>query len=304
MAADGIEPKCSNNRRALLASEKPFKNAFGSPYTTDVHVIDNSQDGILDKPLASMEEKGLRVLIFNQINRILDILEGYCIFQHYSEVCPIIVFSPAFNLSMGSYPIIQNTAVLMRPYEKLKVTMILMRSSKLSGKWRETLLITNHGIDNVKDEELALPTPPSATGAPAKKSHKQKKVSQELASVSKPEIYHPDEHAQIYSASLFHPTRLINGYIGALTNWRDILQALRVRLQIRQLSELDKYDEIMKVKLSGLLQLAKRSCFFKAQVIIIAGQTIIPAYATASGCSLFLNLNNRSTQIRSSNTST
>jgi len=67
---------------------------------------------ILDKHLASMEEKGLRVLIFNQINRIQDILESYRIFQHYSEVCPIIVFSPAINPPMGSYPIIRNTAVL------------------------------------------------------------------------------------------------------------------------------------------------------------------------------------------------
>jgi hypothetical protein len=58
-----------------------------------------------------------------------------------------------------------------------------------------------------------------------------------------PETYHLDDHTRIYSASLFHPTRLINRYIGALTNWRDILQALGVRLQIQRLLELDKYDE-------------------------------------------------------------
>jgi len=60
---------------------------------------------------ASMKAKGLCVLIFDQINCIWDILEDYCIFQHYSEVCLITVFLLAFNLSMSSYPIIRNTAI-------------------------------------------------------------------------------------------------------------------------------------------------------------------------------------------------
>ena len=39
---------------------------------------------ILDKLLASMKEKGSRVLIFSQMSRVLDILEDYCLFRQYS----------------------------------------------------------------------------------------------------------------------------------------------------------------------------------------------------------------------------
>jgi len=40
---------------------------------------------ILDKLLASMKEKGSRVLIFSQMSRVLDILEDYCLFRNYSK---------------------------------------------------------------------------------------------------------------------------------------------------------------------------------------------------------------------------
>ncbi|KAF7981341.1 hypothetical protein HWV62_33785 [Athelia sp. TMB] len=56
----------------------------GPPYTTDEHIIQNSgKMVILDKLLASMKEKGSRVLIFTQMSRILDILEDYCLFRQY-----------------------------------------------------------------------------------------------------------------------------------------------------------------------------------------------------------------------------
>ncbi|KIM38257.1 hypothetical protein M413DRAFT_447993 [Hebeloma cylindrosporum] len=54
------------------------------PYTTDEHLIQNSgKMMILDKLLASMREKGSRVLIFSQMSRVLDILEDYCLFRQY-----------------------------------------------------------------------------------------------------------------------------------------------------------------------------------------------------------------------------
>ncbi|KAF8879544.1 SNF2 family N-terminal domain-containing protein [Gymnopilus junonius] len=56
----------------------------GPPYTTDEHLIQNSGKMIiLDKLLASMKEKGSRVLIFSQMSRVLDILEDYCLFRGY-----------------------------------------------------------------------------------------------------------------------------------------------------------------------------------------------------------------------------
>lgn len=58
----------------------------GPPYTTDEHLVQNSGKMIiLDKLLASMREKGSRVLIFSQMSRVLDILEDYCLFRQYSE---------------------------------------------------------------------------------------------------------------------------------------------------------------------------------------------------------------------------
>ncbi|KAF7793575.1 hypothetical protein EIP86_004689 [Pleurotus ostreatoroseus] len=56
----------------------------GPPYTTDMHLIENcGKMVILDKLLASMKEKGSRVLIFSQMSRMLDILEDYCLFRGY-----------------------------------------------------------------------------------------------------------------------------------------------------------------------------------------------------------------------------
>ena len=41
---------------------------------------------ILDKLLGNMRAKGSRVLIFSQMSRVLDILEDYCLFRHFSTV--------------------------------------------------------------------------------------------------------------------------------------------------------------------------------------------------------------------------
>ena len=59
----------------------------GPPYTTDEHLVDNSDKmRILDRLLKRMMEKGSRVLIFSQMSRVLDILEDYCQFRGYSEL--------------------------------------------------------------------------------------------------------------------------------------------------------------------------------------------------------------------------
>ncbi|KAF8328287.1 P-loop containing nucleoside triphosphate hydrolase protein [Amanita rubescens] len=56
----------------------------GPPYTADEHLIQNSAMMIiLDKLLALMKAKGSRVLIFNQMSRVLDILKDYCLFRGY-----------------------------------------------------------------------------------------------------------------------------------------------------------------------------------------------------------------------------
>jgi SWI/SNF-related matrix-associated actin-dependent regulator of chromatin subfamily A member 5 len=39
---------------------------------------------ILDKMLATLKDKGSRVLIFSQMSRMLDIMEDYCLFRTYS----------------------------------------------------------------------------------------------------------------------------------------------------------------------------------------------------------------------------
>jgi SWI/SNF-related matrix-associated actin-dependent regulator of chromatin subfamily A member 5 len=58
----------------------------GPPYTTDEHLVDNSDKmRILDRLLKRMMEKDSRVLIFSQMSRVLDILEDYCQFRGYSE---------------------------------------------------------------------------------------------------------------------------------------------------------------------------------------------------------------------------
>ncbi|KAF8523173.1 P-loop containing nucleoside triphosphate hydrolase protein [Hysterangium stoloniferum] len=56
----------------------------GPPYTTDEHLIDNcGKMIILDKLLHQMKAKGFRVLVFNQMSRVLDILEDHCTFRRY-----------------------------------------------------------------------------------------------------------------------------------------------------------------------------------------------------------------------------
>ena len=56
---------------------------------------------ILDKLLASMREKGSRVLIFSQMSRVLDILEDYCLFRQYSEYFFACFVSMAFFFGGG-----------------------------------------------------------------------------------------------------------------------------------------------------------------------------------------------------------
>ena len=74
----------------------------GPPYTTDKHLIQNSML-ILNKLLASMKEKGSRVLIFSQMSRVLDILEDYCLFRQYSAChCPL-SHHPLWCQYMGIY---------------------------------------------------------------------------------------------------------------------------------------------------------------------------------------------------------
>jgi SWI/SNF-related matrix-associated actin-dependent regulator of chromatin subfamily A member 5 len=56
-----------------MTSQEP-----GPPCTTNGHLIESSGEmAILDKPLASMKEKGSRVLNFSQMSRIFGILEDY-----------------------------------------------------------------------------------------------------------------------------------------------------------------------------------------------------------------------------------
>ncbi|KZT18698.1 SNF2 family DNA-dependent ATPase [Neolentinus lepideus HHB14362 ss-1] len=56
----------------------------GPPYTTDMHLIQNSgKMVILDKLLHNMRDKGSRVLIFSQMSRMLDIMEDYCLFRGF-----------------------------------------------------------------------------------------------------------------------------------------------------------------------------------------------------------------------------
>merc|ERR1711992_317168 len=57
----------------------------GPPYTTDEHLIFNSQKlAILDKLLPKLQSQDSRVLIFTQMTRILDILEDYCWFRNHA----------------------------------------------------------------------------------------------------------------------------------------------------------------------------------------------------------------------------
>lgn len=61
----------------------------GPPYTTDEHLVYNSQKMlILDQLLKKFQQEGSRVLIFSQMSRMLDILEDYCYFREY-QYCRI-----------------------------------------------------------------------------------------------------------------------------------------------------------------------------------------------------------------------
>lgn len=76
----------------------------GPPYTTDEHLIQNSGKMlILDKLLASMKEKGSRVLIFSQTSRVLDILEDYCLFRQYSTCRCLLSHRPLWCQYVGIY---------------------------------------------------------------------------------------------------------------------------------------------------------------------------------------------------------
>lgn len=68
--------KCCNHPYLFDGAEP------GPPYTTDEHLVYNSQKMlVLDKLLKGMKEQGSRVLIFSQMSRMLDILEDYCHFR-------------------------------------------------------------------------------------------------------------------------------------------------------------------------------------------------------------------------------
>ena len=75
--------KCCNHPYLFDGAEP------GPPYTTDEHLVFNSGKMIiLDKMLKKFKKEGLRVLIFSQMLRLLDILEDYCMFRDY-EYCRI-----------------------------------------------------------------------------------------------------------------------------------------------------------------------------------------------------------------------
>ncbi|CDK24316.1 unnamed protein product [Kuraishia capsulata CBS 1993] len=75
--------KCCNHPYLFEGAEP------GPPYTTDEHLVYNSQKlKVLDKLLKKFKEEGSRVLIFSQMSRMLDILEDYCVFRDY-EYCRI-----------------------------------------------------------------------------------------------------------------------------------------------------------------------------------------------------------------------
>ncbi|CAK7896958.1 ISWI chromatin-remodeling complex ATPase Isw2p [[Candida] anglica] len=71
--------KCCNHPYLFEGAEP------GPPYTTDEHLVYNSQKMIiLDKMLKKFQREGSRVLIFSQMSRMLDILEDYCHFRQYA----------------------------------------------------------------------------------------------------------------------------------------------------------------------------------------------------------------------------
>lgn len=75
--------KCCNHPYLFEGAEP------GPPFTTDEHLVFNSQKMIIvDKLLKKFRSEGSRVLIFSQMSRMLDILEDYCLFREY-EYCRI-----------------------------------------------------------------------------------------------------------------------------------------------------------------------------------------------------------------------
>lgn len=75
--------KCCNHPYLFEGAEP------GPPYTTDEHLVFNSQKMIiLDKLLKKFQKEGSRVLIFSQMSRMLDILEDYCMFRSF-QYCRI-----------------------------------------------------------------------------------------------------------------------------------------------------------------------------------------------------------------------
>ncbi|ONH67630.1 ISWI chromatin-remodeling complex ATPase ISW1 [Cyberlindnera fabianii] len=75
--------KCCNHPYLFEGAEP------GPPYTTDEHLVYNSQKlKVLDQLLKKLKSEGSRVLIFSQMSRLLDILEDYCMFREY-EYCRI-----------------------------------------------------------------------------------------------------------------------------------------------------------------------------------------------------------------------
>lgn len=70
--------KCCNHPYLFDGAEP------GPPYTTDVHLVENSgKMVILDKLLPKLMEQNSRVLIFSQMTRMLDILEDYCLWRGF-----------------------------------------------------------------------------------------------------------------------------------------------------------------------------------------------------------------------------
>ena len=68
--------KCTNHPYLFDGAEP------GPPYTTDEHLVNNSAKlMVVDKLLPKLQAQGSRVLIFTQMQRILDILEDYCWFR-------------------------------------------------------------------------------------------------------------------------------------------------------------------------------------------------------------------------------
>lgn len=75
--------KCCNHPYLFEGAEP------GPPYTNGEHLVFNLKKMVfLDKLLKKFKENGLRVLIFSQMLRMLDILEDYCFLREY-QYCRI-----------------------------------------------------------------------------------------------------------------------------------------------------------------------------------------------------------------------